>query len=344
MNFLPHSELAASAPGMAISPFASDVFAPGAFAPVTRQRTLKGKIGCVGMGLHGGRAVALTLHPAAPGTGIVFRRTDLGEAGLAQNDARDGFIDIPARFDTVADTRLCTELAAPGRDDITIGTVEHLMAALAGCGVDNVLVEINGPELPILDGSAAPFVFLIDCAGVVEQAAPRRVIEILRPVEVVSGDAFTALYPAPDRDGFEMALSIAFDAPAIGQQALALRLTEESFRRELARARTFTLASVIGALQASGRAIGGNLENAVVVDGARVLNPGGLRMPDEFVRHKLLDAVGDLALAGGMLRGRFVAHRSGHALNNQLLHALFAAPEAWREATPALPEWLSAAA
>ena len=349
MNFLTHDTLAHDtlaydtwAQGKLNEPAAcaamSPLAAPPPFAiPPMRQRTLKGKIGCVGVGLHGGRAVSLTLHPAAPGTGIVFRRTDVAASGA-------GRVDIPARFDAVADTRLCTELAAPGAEDVTVGTVEHLMAALAGCGVDNVLVEIDGPELPILDGSAAPFVFLIDCAGVVEQAAPRRVIEILRPVEVIAGDASAAFYPTAGSDGLDMALSIAFDAPAIGRQALALHLTEESFRRELARARTFTLASIITALQASGRAIGGSLDNAVVVDGARVLNPDGLRMPDEFVRHKLLDAVGDLALAGASLRGRFVAHRSGHALNNQLLRALFAIPLAWRDATPALPEWLSAAA
>ncbi|MGC8522714.1 MAG: UDP-3-O-acyl-N-acetylglucosamine deacetylase [Acidibrevibacterium sp.] len=312
-------------------------------AVLARQRTLKEAIGCVGVGLHGGREVALTLHPAAPGTGIRFRRGDLG-------------VEIPARFDAVADTRLCTELAAADRPEVTIGTIEHVMAALAGCGIDNVVVEVDGPEIPILDGSAAPFVFLIDCAGVVTQEAPRRVIEILRPVEVRAGDAFARLLPRDpellprDPEGAEaageldMALSIAFDAPAIGRQSLSLRLTEGSFRQELAHARTFTLATEIESLRASGRARGGSLENAVVVDGAHVLNPGGLRAPDEFVRHKLLDAVGDLALAGAVLRGRFIAHCSGHALNNRLLRALFANADAWREIAPAASARLSAAA
>ena len=305
-------------------------------AVLARQRTLKEAIGCVGVGLHGGREVSLTLHPAAPGTGIRFRRGDLG-------------VEIPARFDAVADTRLCTELAAADRPEVTIGTIEHVMAALAGCGIDNVVVEVDGPEVPILDGSAAPFVFLIDCAGVVTQEAPRRVIEILRPVEVRAGDAFARLLPR-DPDGAEaageldMAFSIAFDAPAIGRQSLSLCLTEGSFRQELAHARTFTLAAEIEGLRASGRARGGSLENAVVVDGAQVLNPGGLRAPDEFVRHKLLDAVGDLALAGAVLRGRFVAHCSGHALNNRLLRALFAAEGAWREVASAASARLSAAA
>ncbi len=310
-----------------------------------RQRTLKDSIGCVGVGLHGGREVALTLHPAAAGTGIRFRRGDLG-------------VEIPARFDAVADTRLCTEIAAADRPEVTIGTIEHVMAALAGCGIDNAVIEVDGPEIPILDGSAAPFVFLIDCAGVVEQEAPRRVIEILRPIEVRTGGACAALLPVHDASAhgapahgaeaamageLEMAFSIAFDAPAIGRQSLRLRLTEDGFRQELAHARTFTLAAEIEGLRASGRARGGSLDNAVVVDGARVLNPGGLRAPDEFVRHKLLDAVGDLALAGATLRGRFVAHCSGHALNNRLLRALFASEGAWAEVAPASSR-LSAAA
>lgn len=306
----------------------------GKYEALPRQRTLAQAIDCAGIGLHGGRRVRLALYPAAPGTGIVFRRSDLG-------------VDIPARFDAVADTRLCTEIAAPDQPEIRIGTIEHVMAALVGCGVDNAVVEVDGPEIPILDGSAAPFVFLIDCAGTVEQEAYRRVIEILRPIEVHSGAAFAALLPAtPDRafGGLEMALSIDFAASAIGRQELGLRLDEAGFRRELASARTFTLAAEIEALRASGRARGGSLENAVVVDGARVLNPGGLRAPDEFVRHKLLDAVGDLALAGAVLRGRFHAHCSGHGLNNRLLRALFATPDAWVEIAPAPSARLSAAA
>jgi UDP-3-O-[3-hydroxymyristoyl] N-acetylglucosamine deacetylase len=281
------------------------------------QQSLKAPIGCVGVGLHSGQRVRLTFRPAPADHGIVFRRTDLGA-------------DIPARFDRVVDTRLSTVLE---QGDARIGTVEHVMAALAGCGIDNALVEVDGPEPPILDGSAAPFVFLLDCAGTVAQDAPRPTIEIRRPVRVSDGEAFAELRPGTT--GLDMALSIDFAAAAIGRQALSLRLTPESFRRELARARTFTLAEEIEELRASGLAQGGSLENAVVVDQARVLNPAGLRAPDEFVRHKLLDAVGDLALAGAPLCGRFIAHRSGHTLNNRLLHALLADRSAWQEIAPA---------
>ncbi len=285
-----------------------------------RQHSLKSAIGCVGTGLHSGRRVSLTLNPAEPNHGIVFRRTDLGR-------------DISARFDRVVDTRLSTVLADERWASARVGTVEHLMAALAGTGIDNVLIELDGPEVPILDGSAAPFVFLLDCAGVVEQAAPRRVVQILRPVRVSDGEAFAELLPATGTaPGLDMALSIDFAARAIGRQSLSLQLNPDSFRRELAQARTFGLLEEVEALQAAGLALGGTLDNAVVVDQDRVLNPGGLRMPDEFARHKLVDAVGDLALSGGMLHGRFVAHRSGHALNNQLLRALFADAMSWHEA------------
>jgi UDP-3-O-[3-hydroxymyristoyl] N-acetylglucosamine deacetylase len=281
------------------------------------QCTLKAAIGCVGAGLHFGQRVSLSFHPAAAGHGIVFRRTDLG-------------VEIPARFDRVVDTRLCTVLE---QDEVRVGTVEHVMAALLGCGIDNAVVELDGPEPPIFDGSAAQFVFLLDCAGKVAQDAGRRMVEILRPVRVSDGDGFAELRPGAigGAAGLDMALSIDFAAAAIGRQALSLHLTSRSFRHELARARTFTLAEDIDRLRATGLARGGSLDNAVVVDRARVLNPAGLRVPDEFVRHKLLDAVGDLALAGASLCGRFVAHRSGHTLNNRLLRALFADPAAWRE-------------
>ncbi len=294
-----------------------------------RQHTLKAPIGCVGTGLHSGRRVSLTLHPAPAGHGIVFRRTDLGR-------------DVPARFDHVADARLATTLALPQAPEVRVGTVEHLMAALAGMGIDNALVSVDGPELPILDGSAAHFVFLIDCAGIVEQDLPRETIVVRRPVRVADGDGFAELRPtgaAHGRGSFalDMALSIDFAAPAIGRQEIALRLSPDSFRRELARARTFGLAEDIAALHAAGLARGGNLENAVVVDGDRVLNPGGLRMDQEFARHKLLDAVGDLALAGSAIAGRFVAHRSGHALNNALLRVLLADRSAWEPFVAAEP-------
>ena len=280
------------------------------------QRTLKAPIGCVGVGLHTGRRVSLNFRPAAVDHGIVFRRTDLR-------------VDIPARFDCVVDTTLSTVI---GHGSARIGTVEHVMAALSGCGIDNAVVEVDGPETPILDGSAAPYVFLLDCAGSVEQDSTRSAIEVRRPVRVSEGDAFAELRPGnPGMAGLDMALSIDFAAVAIGRQALSLHLTPASFRQELARARTFTLAEEVDQMRAAGLAQGGSLDNAVVVDQARVLNPAGLRMPDEFARHKLLDAVGDLALAGAPLHGRFIAHRSGHALNNRLLRKLFADGSAWQE-------------
>ena len=285
------------------------------------QRTLKAAIDCVGVGLHSGAKARLTLAPAPEESGIVFRRTDL-----------PGAPSIPARFDYVVESPLCTVLEAPGAPALRVGTVEHVMAALAGAGVDNAIVSLDGPEAPILDGSAASFLFLIECAGIELQDSPGSAIEVLRPVRVQHGAAFAELRPHHDRaeDGLDMAMSIDFPAPAIGRQALSLRLSAESFRTELARARTFTLAGEVARLQAAGLGRGGSLDNAVVVDDARVLNPGGLRMPGEFVRHKMLDAVGDLALAGGRLRGRFAGHCSGHAMNNRLLRALFADSANWR--------------
>lgn len=278
------------------------------------QRTLKSPIGCAGVGVHSGLQVSVRLVPAEAGHGVVFRRTDLG-------------VDLPARFDTVVDTRLCTVV---GDGEARVGTVEHLMAALAACGIDNLVVEVDGPEVPVLDGSAEPWLFLIDCAGTVALDAPCRVVEVLRTVRVEDGDAFAELRPGPG--GFTMAVSIAFDAEAIGRQALTFTLDEAGFRRELSRARTFAQRHEIEGLQRMGLARGGSLENAVVVDGAEVLNPAGLRMEDEFVRHKVLDAVGDLALAGAMLQGRFVGNKSGHGLNNLVLRALFADSANWRYA------------
>jgi UDP-3-O-[3-hydroxymyristoyl] N-acetylglucosamine deacetylase len=260
----------------------------------------------------------LTFHPAAPDHGIVFRRTDLRR-------------DIPARFDTVADTRLSTVLADPTMPSARIATVEHVMAALSGLGIDNVRIEVDGPETPILDGSAAPYVFLLQCAGIVEQDQPRSAIEIRRPVRVTDGEAWAELRPLASAGWpvLDLAITIDFAAAAIGRQSASLRLTRDSFCRDFARARTFALAADIEQLRAAGLALGGSLDNAVVVDEAKVLNPGGLRMPDEFARHKLLDAIGDLALAGAPLHGQFVGHRTGHALNNRLLRAVFADRAAW---------------
>ena len=283
-----------------------------------RRRTLKAAIGCVGIGLHSGARASLTLRPAEGGTGIVFRRTDL--------DPGQGGVSIPARHDLVTDTRLCTAL---GVGEARIGTVEHVMAALAACGVDDAVVEVDGPEVPILDGSAAPFVFLIDCAGTVATAAPREVIEVLEPVRVEDGGGWAELHPSP-RPGLDASLSIDFGATAVGRQSLSLVVTADVFRTVLADARTFTMAEDVARLRAAGLARGGSLANAVVVDGPLVLNPGGLRHPDEFVRHKLLDVVGDLAMAGAPLQARFRGHRSGHALNNRLLRALLGNADAWR--------------
>jgi UDP-3-O-[3-hydroxymyristoyl] N-acetylglucosamine deacetylase len=287
-----------------------------------RQRTLKTAIDCVGIGVHSGQRVNLAIRPAPAGHGIIFRRTDLGR-------------EIEARFDNVADTRLCTVLADPAMQSVRIGTIEHLMAALSALAIDNVLIEVDGSEVPILDGSAAPFVFLLDCAGSVDLDAPRRVIEVCRTVRVTSGQAWAELRPLGPaarsaQPVLEMDLSIDFAASAIGRQSASLRLTPDSFRHEIAAARTFAHANEVEQLQAAGLARGGSLANAIVVDGAKVLNPGGLRMDNEFASHKLVDAVGDLALAGGPLHGRFVAHRTGHELNNRLLHALFADAAAWR--------------
>nr|WP_144187060.1 UDP-3-O-acyl-N-acetylglucosamine deacetylase [Elioraea rosea] len=287
------------------------------------QRTLRAPIGCTGIGLHSGARIALRLLPAAPDSGIVFRRTDLGG------------IEIPARFDHVVDTRLNTTLGLPGRPDAVVGTVEHVMAALAGMGVDNAVVELDGAEVPVMDGSAAPFVFLIECAGLVAQEAPRQVVEVLRPVRVAEGEGFVTLLPASFQ-GLALEAEIDFPAAAVRRQSRAVRLTPHGFKADLAAARTFGFAEEVEALRAAGLARGGSLKNAVVVSGARILNEGGLRFADEFVRHKLLDMVGDLALSGVSLTARVVARRPGHRLNNLALRALFADDAAWRLAPAGL--------
>jgi UDP-3-O-[3-hydroxymyristoyl] N-acetylglucosamine deacetylase len=287
------------------------------YGPAFVRRRLKGSIGCRGIGLHTGRTIALTLYPGEPGTGIVFHRSDLG-------------LDIPARYDLVVETRLCTQIGLPDNPEARVGTIEHVMAALAAAGIDDARIELDGPEVPILDGSAAPFLFLIDCAGTVEQFGARRAIEVLRSVRVEDKHGAWAELAPNSEPAFDVDLTIDFGETAIGRQSLALRISVESFRQELAQARTFTLAEDVARLRAAGLAQGGSLDNAVVVDGPMILNPGGLRQPDEFVRHKLLDVVGDLALAGAPITGRFTGHRSGHALNNQLLLALFSDQRNWR--------------
>ena len=281
----------------------------GTESAASPRRTLRTAISCVGTGLHSGVNVSLKLVPAPSGTGIVFRRTDLG-------------VNIPALFDHVNDTRLCTVITS---GEARVGTIEHLMAAVAASQIDDLLVEVDAPELPVFDGSSAPFMYLIESAGIVEHAGFRETLEVLRAVRVEHNGAFAELRPHHlGGTGFELSLAIEFAASAIGAQAFNISLPPESFSRALAAARTFTMASEIEALRKAGLAKGGSLANAIVVDGAKVMNPEGLRWTDEFVRHKMLDVVGDLALAGAPISGRFIGSRTGHALNNQLLRVLFA--------------------
>jgi len=257
----------------------------------------------------------MTLCPAAPDTGILFRRIDAG-------------VEIRAHWTNAIDSPLCTVLS--NGEGAKVGTVEHLMAALAGAEIDNVIVELDGPEVPVMDGSAAPFLFLIECAGVVEQDAARRAIKVLKPVRISEADATAEL--SPDH-GFSMSFEIDFDNPLIRRQEISLTFASETFKTELSRARTFGLLDDVKRLRAAGLARGGSLDNAIVVARDQVLNMGGLRYGDEFVRHKLLDAFGDLYLAGGPLIGYFRGVRSGHAHTRRLLAALFADDEAWRYTT-----------
>lgn len=286
-----------------------------AVSPI-RQKTLRAPISCTGVGLHSGTKVTLTLRPSAPDTGIVFRRTDI----------TSGSAEIAAHYENVTDTRLCTLLS--NEDGATISTIEHLMAALAGCEVDNVIIEVSGPEVPIMDGSAQPFVFLIESAGIETQSAPRRAIRVLKPVEVRKGNAVAALLPGT---GFSVNFEIDFDSKAIARQRYDGQAINGVFKSEISRARTFGFAHEVEAMRKAGLGRGGSLENAVVVDGDRILNEEGLRFDDEFVRHKVLDAVGDLYLAGAPLIGRFEGVRTGHMFNNEVLRALFADPTAWEE-------------
>ena len=292
------------------------------------QTTLRSSARLEGVGLHSGRRARVAIHPAPFGDGIRFRRSDLGRATVA------------AAWAAVAPSELCTRLTGRG---VEISTVEHLMAALAGLGVTDVLVELDGPEPPILDGSSLPFVEAIEAAGLRESGGAAPAIEILAPVEVRDGAASARLEPAGARGRGHLTIDFAIDFPdaAIGRQGRCLTLRPGAFARELAAARTFCRSADVEAMRARGLALGGSLGNAVVVDGACVLSPGGLRWPDEAVRHKMLDAVGDLALAGAPIHGRYVGRRAGHRLTNRLLRALFAEPAAWRltdaEPAPARP-------
>lgn len=259
----------------------------------------------------------MRLLPAPAGTGIRFRRTDT-EA------------EIRAVWENAVESARCTTLS-DGRG-ATVGTIEHLMAALAGAGIDNAVIELDGPEVPIMDGSAEPFVFLIECAGVIEQGMPRQIVKVLKPVSIVEDDAMAALYPD---DSFSMSFEIEFDNPLIRRQGMSMSVDADSFRTQIARARTFGLLGEVDRLRAAGLARGGSLDNVIVINGDRVLNRGGLRYEDEFVRHKLLDAVGDLYLAGAPIVAHFRGVRSGHSHTRRLLAALFADDAAWTFASAA---------
>ncbi|MCU7945096.1 MAG: UDP-3-O-acyl-N-acetylglucosamine deacetylase, partial [Candidatus Thiodiazotropha sp. (ex Cardiolucina cf. quadrata)] len=282
------------------------------------QRTLKNVIRATGVGLHTGEKVFLTLRPAAPDTGIVFRRVDL-----------DPPVEIRACAENVGDTRLSSTLVQEG---VRVSTVEHLLSALAGLGIDNAYVDVSAAEVPIMDGSAGPFVFLLQSAGVEEQNKAKRFIRIKRKVEVEEGDKRASFEPF---DGFKVSFSIDFDHPAFKErsQFATVDFSSTSFVREVSRARTFGFLRDIEMLRQKELALGGSLDNAVVVDDYRIMNDDGLRYEDEFVKHKILDAIGDLYLLGHSLIGAFSGHKSGHALNNRLLRELINQQDAWEEIT-----------
>ena len=286
------------------------------------QRTLKTLTKAVGVGLHSGQRVELTLRPAAPDTGIVFRRIDLPEP-----------VDIPVNAEAVTDTRLASTISV---GQAKVLTVEHLMSACAGLGIDNLYVDITAEEVPILDGSASSFVFLLQSAGVVEQPVPKKFVRVLKPVEVSEGDGenikWARLTPY---HGYKLSFEIDFHHPAVdstGQQVV-FDMSEGVYARDIARARTFGFTKDVEMLRANGLALGGGLDNAIVMDDYRVLNSDGLRYDDEFVKHKILDAMGDLYILGKPLLAAYSAFRSGHAMNNQLLRALLAQPDAYEVVT-----------
>ncbi|MCF7968238.1 MAG: UDP-3-O-acyl-N-acetylglucosamine deacetylase [Methylococcaceae bacterium] len=283
-----------------------------------RQRTLKNIIKATGVGLHTGEKVFLSLRPAAPNTGIVFRRVDLPEP-----------VDIPATPQNVGETTLSTTLI---KGDVKVSTVEHLLSALAGLGIDNAYIDVSAAEVPIMDGSAGPFVFLIQSAGVEEQNAPKRFIRIKKPVRVEDGDKWASFEPY---EGFKVGFTIDFDHPAFNEdvQSASIDFSSTSFVKEVSRARTFGFMRDIEALRKRRLALGGSMDNAIVVDSYRILNEDGLRYADEFVKHKILDAIGDLYLLGHSLIGSFTGYKSGHGLNNLLLRELLSHQDAWESVT-----------
>jgi UDP-3-O-[3-hydroxymyristoyl] N-acetylglucosamine deacetylase len=277
---------------------------------MTVQRTLRRQVACAGIGLHSGNKVNLTLKPAAPDTGIRFRRGDLGG------------IEIPASLDSLSGTYYATGLR---RDGATVDTIEHLLAALVSQGIDNVVVELDHSEVPIMDGSSAPFVYLIQEAGVKVQAEPRRFLKVLRPITASRGDAMMSLYPA---DAFKVTYTISFDHPLLRHQSHTLSVTEESFAEHIAPARTFGFLREVEMLRQQGLTLGGSLENAIVLSETGVLN-NTLRFEDEFVRHKILDAIGDLALLGYPILGHVVANRAGHAMHTAFARRVLEERDAW---------------
>lgn len=286
---------------------------------MSRQRTIKNVIRATGVGMHNGEKVVMTLRPAPVETGIVFRRVDL-----------DPLVSIRATPERVGDTALSTTLV--GEDGTRIATIEHLMSALAGLGIDNLYVDLDAAEVPIMDGSAGPFVFLVQSAGITEQVAAKRFIRILEPMEMRDGDKWVRFEPW---NGFRVSFEIEFDHPVFRNRncSLDLDFSTTSYLKEVARARTFGFMRDIEFLRQRNLVLGGSLDNAVVVDDYRILNPDGLRYEDEFVKHKVLDAIGDLYMLGASLIGRFVGYKSGHELNNALMRALLQRTDAWREET-----------
>lgn len=285
---------------------------------MVRQRTLKNSIRATGVALHSGEKVYLTLHPAPVDTGIIFRRVDL-----------DPVVDLPAKATAVGDTRLSTTLV---HDDVRVATVEHLLSALAGIGIDNVYVDINASEVPIMDGSAGPFVFLIQSAGIVEQDALKKFIRIKKSLQIDDGDRWVRFDPY---EGFKVTFQISFDHPVFESrtQEASIDFSSTAFVKEVSRARTFGFMRDIEMLRRNNLALGGSVDNAVVLDDEGVLNEDGLRYEDEFVKHKVLDAIGDLYLLGHSLIGAFSGHKSGHALNNRLLRSLLEQQDAWEVVT-----------
>ncbi len=285
---------------------------------MAQQRTLKNVIRATGVGLHSGEKVYMTLRPAPADTGVVFRRVDL-----------EPVVEMPASAELVTETTLCTGLSCDGAK---VQTVEHLMSALAGLGVDNVYVELSSAELPIMDGSAGPFVFLLQSAGIVEQNAPKRFIRIKSPVEVTDGDKVARFAP---HEGFRVGFTVKFDHPMIpaSQSRAEVEFSTGAYIKEVSRARTFGFMRDLEYMRERNLGLGGSMDNAIVLDEFRVLNDDGLRYADEFVRHKILDAIGDLYLAGRPILGAYEGYKSGHALNNKLVRALLAQPEAWEEVT-----------